>query len=244
MQIPRLIFLGYGIFNNFNELCVMERLFAFIITVLLLASCGSGKNGFRNGDLIFVGIPLSYSIDSTSMDSAIAQATGTEGLNLIHVAIVEIEGDSTFVIDATIKRGVDRHPLDTFIRDFTLKDGSLPVLELMRLKDPRDADIYVANAHKFIGLPYDERFMPDNGAYYCSELVRDSYIRRDGTYIFDAAPMNFKASDGEYPVYWKQLFARLGVPIPQGVEGTNPQDMYGSKAICRICSPFSSQDRR
>lgn len=242
MQIPRLNVKNYGRFKIFVEICTMKRLFIFTITLLLLASCA--RNGFRNGDLIFVGIPLSYSIDSTSMDSAISQATGTDSLNIIHVAIVEVEGDSTFVIDATIKRGVDRHPLDTFLRDFTLKDGTLPVLELMRLKDSKDADIYVSNAHKFIGRPYDEHFMPGNEAYYCSELVRDSYIRPDGEYIFDAAPMNFKGPDGKYPIYWEQLFARLGVPVPQGVEGTNPQKMYGSEAIYRICFPSFSQDRR
>lgn len=52
------------------------------------ASCESnGKTeSLHTGDLVFVGIPTDYSIESGSMDEAIASSTGeAEGLNLIHV---------------------------------------------------------------------------------------------------------------------------------------------------------------
>ena len=105
------------------------------ILVIALASCQRkiSEDTLRTGDLIFVGIPMDYSIEGGSMDEAIASATGSDSLNLIHVAIVEVDSEGKWIIDATIKHGVDRHPLDTFITDFTLKDGSLPVFIVKRL---------------------------------------------------------------------------------------------------------------
>ena len=43
--------------------------------------------------------------------------------------------------------------------------------------------------------------------------------------------MNFKNPDGEFPLYWRQLFEMIGSPIPQGEDGTNPQDMSRSTAL-------------
>ena len=44
--------------------------------------------------------------------------------------------------------------------------------------------------------------------------------------------MNFKNAEGEFPLYWEQLFALLGQPIPQDIPGTNPQAM-SAEAILR-----------
>ena len=205
----------------------MKRLSIFLaFCACLSASCARQPESLRTGDLIFVGIPASYSLDSTSMDAAIADATGApDSLNLIHVAIAEVEGDQTWIIDATIKYGVDRHPLDTFLTQFTLKDGSYPVFEVMRLKDDHVAATAVERAKIFLGTPYDVAFLPDNGAFYCTELVQVSYLTDDGTRIFPSSPMNFKNAEGEFPLYWQQLFALIGQPIPQDIPGTNPQAM-------------------
>ena len=206
-------------------------LFAALAAMSLLASCRQAQkeDKLQTGDLVFVGLPLDYSLEEGSIDEAISSATGSpDSLNLIHVAIAEVSADSTWTIDATIKHGVDRHPLDTFLTDFTLRDGSLPVFIIKRLKDPSKASSFVENAKQFLGQAYDLHFMPDNDSLYCSEIVRDSYILPDGTYLFETTPMNFKGPDGEFPIYWQQLFALLGSPIPQDVPGTNPQEMSSS----------------
>lgn len=188
---------------------------------------GVDDNGLQNGDLIFVGIPMSYTLsDSASADQAIADATDdSSSTNYIHVAIVEVDGDSTFVIDATIKRGVARYPIDTFFTDFKLKDGSYPRFDVMRLKDNANRDVFIANAKRYVGRGYDMWFLADNEEQYCSELVRNAYISRDGSFVFGEAPMNFKKADGEFPTYWVELFGLLGMPIPQDVMGTIPNDM-------------------
>ena len=194
----------------------------------------ASDRALQTGDLIFVGIPADYSLEGDSMGSAISDATGDGVLNLIHVAIAEVGKDTTWIIDATIKHGVDRHPIDTFFRDFTLKDGTLPVFIVKRLKDNKMAEQFVENSKKFLGRPYDVWFSPDNEAMYCSELVRDSYRTPDGGYLFNAKPMNFKNAEGEFPVYWQQLFALIGQEIPQDEPGTNPQDMSGEPVLKEV----------
>lgn len=214
----------------------MKRILTLLATASLLAACAPKAERLRTGDLIFVGIPEDYSLDKDSMDSAITDATGdAQGLNLIHTAIAEVDdAGRTWIIDATIKHGVDRHPLDTFLRDFTLKDGSWPVFEVMRLKDDRQAAASVERAKQYLGRPYDVHFSPTDEALYCTELVYDSYLDADGQPIFHAAPMNFKDADGNFPLYWQQLFARLGEPIPQDIPGTNPQAMSKEPALRRV----------
>ena len=208
------------------------RRFLLIISILLLAvGCGQKADTLRNGDLVFVGLPLDYDAEGGSMDAAISAATGQEGaLNLIHVAIAEVQADSVWIIDATIAHGVDRHPLEVFLKDFTLKDGSYPEFIIKRVKGV-DADVAVERAKTYCGRAYDVRFLPDNEDLYCSELVQLSYLDRAGNQVFDSEPMNFCAPDGTMPPYWEWLFGKLGMEVPQGLPGTNPQKMAESSRL-------------
>ena len=189
----------------------------------------------QTGDLVFVALPLDFMADTTEMSSAIAASTGDSvGINYIHVAIAEVTNDSVWIIDATLAHGVDRHPLDTFFCDFTLNDGSLPQMDIMRLSDNSNAAKYVENAKQFTGRGYDLYFLPDNDEQYCSELVRNSYIDEKGEHLFSEAPMNFKADDGTFPPYWVWLFEQIGQPIPQGLPGTNPNAMSKEKCLKKV----------
>ena len=221
----------------------MKRLFLAAFVLILLTAC-SGGDRLRTGDLIFVGIPLDYAAEAPadSMDTAIAASIGVAGgLNLIHVAIAEVKADSVWIIDATLRHGVDRHPLDTFLTDFTLKDGSLPVFIVKRAEGV-DPEAAVGKAKTFCGQPYDLYFLPDNGAMYCSELVRESFLDAAGRPVFDNEPMNFRAADGSMPPYWEWLFGRLGTPVPQGLPGTNPQGMSASPVLKEVpVRPFSKK---
>ena len=192
-----------------------------VIALLAFTACGRpAPVKLQTGDLLFVG---SGDEDPGSMDEAIASATG----NLTHVAIVEIDSDGNrWVIDATPKRGVCRYPLDTLIDD---NPGASFLVK--RLRDTSGVSLFVGNARRFVGEPYDLTFLPDNGSHYCSELVRDAYRRPDGSYVFEEKPMNFLAPDGSMPPYWESLFERLGIPVPQGISGTNPQDMSASPLL-------------
>ncbi len=204
-----------------------------LLTMLVLVPCckPAGEGLLRNGDLVFVGLPADYRADGGSLDEAISSATGQDGgLNLIHVAIVQVKADSVWIIDATLSRGVDRHPLDTFLRDFTLRNGRYPEFLVKRIKGV-DADEAVERALSHCGCAYDVRFLPGNEDFYCTELVQASYLDRGGNPVFPSEPMNWLAPDGTLPPYWEQLFGRLGMEVPQGVPGTNPQDMAASGVL-------------
>lgn len=205
----------------------------FVILFFSFLTCFGQQAEVQNGDLLFVGLPVDYASSSdSSMASAIIKATrNSDEINYIHVAILEVdENGAIWVIDATLKRGVDRHPLDTFLRDFTLRNGSLPTLDVKRLKNRRDIVNFVDNAKRFCGRSYDLFFLPDNEEKYCSELVRNSYIR-NGKHLFSEAPMNFKSEDGTFPPYWVKLFQRINRPIPQDIPGTNPNAMFKEKIL-------------
>lgn len=196
----------------------MKPRFTLLLLLLSLLSCTDER--LRTGDLVFVfpGEPARTS----SMSEAISQATGAA----IHVGILEVDKDGVWVIDATDERGVDRHPLDTLIADFTSPEGCRPVLEFKRLRDNRKVGEYVRHAKSRLGRPYDWHFAAGEEAFYCSELVWACY---EG--VFPLKPMNFAAPDGSYPAFWKELFERLGEPIPQGAPGTSPQGLYDDPAL-------------
>ncbi len=214
-------------------------IFAAALAVLCSSCRNAGETDLRSADLVFVRIPAGYDLGDDTLSGAIASSTSPSDSSLmtVHVAILEVKGDSTWIIDATIKHGVARYPLDTFLTDFRLKDGSLPVLEVKRPRVSRKEAIqFIENAKTFIGQPYDVHFLPDNGAMYCSELVYHSYVEADGRHLFSEYPMNFLARDGQMPQYWIQLFALLGQEVPQGVMGTNPQAMSEEPVLEDVCT--------
>ena len=213
---------------------IMKRHLLLLTALLLAVGCESRNDHLRNGDLIFVGLPAAYDAATGTMDDAILSSTGEEGaVNLIHVAIAEVKADSVWIIDATIRHGVDRHPLDTFLTDFTLGDGSYPEFIVKRVKGV-DANAAVERAKTFCGRGYDVRFLPDNEELYCSELVQLSYLDASGDPVFASEPMNWLAPDGSMPPYWEWLFGQLGMEVPQGLPGTNPQRMAESGCLVEV----------
>lgn len=189
----------------------------WVAAMLCGAVCAAQPSGWadslRSGDLLFVS-------DSTGMGQAVQESTGRYS----HVAIVERRGDSLYVIDATHTYGVARRPLGQLLEE------GMPV-DVYRQKAPFDTAALMARACEQIGKPYDNAFLPDNGALYCSELVYTVYLGRRGEPLFSAKPMNWRDADGNLPDYWVDHFRKLGIPVPEGVEGTNPADLARSPLL-------------
>ena len=211
-----------------------HTIYIALFMAMLLGACSHNSIQLCNGDLLFVGIPANYSLSDSSMSSAISAATGCGSVNFIHAAIIEIENNTPYIIDATMRRGVARYPLDTFLVDSRSHRGDSLLFIVKRIADAELAAKGVERAKTFIGQPYDLYFLPNNGAMYCSELVYESYRTINGEPLFHAAPMNFKNADGEYPIYWQQLFSRIGQPIPQDTLGTNPQAMQNEEILQEV----------
>lgn len=203
--------------------------------------CGLIGDHIFNGDLIFV-----EAMDS-GMDEAISQATYETGnasrddneRDYSHVGMIENCSDTLFVIEAVPKAGVRRITLMEFLKANDNPHDDNPNCHIYRLRGRKNTsrqmvESYLENAKSHLGEPYDLRYLPDNGAMYCSELVYESYLDEDGGHIFRASPMNFLAQDGTLPEYWADLFSSLKSPIPQGILGTNPNDLARSEAIHEI----------
>lgn len=192
-------------------------LYIGITCTMLAYACN--KQSLRTGDLLFqVG-------QESAMGGAITAATGGKSeLKFTHVGIAICCEKADSVLEATSNGGVRMTALQEFLNKSARMDGQ-PLVVAKRLKDTAGVAAAVARARTFLGQPYDYSFRPDNGKLYCSELVWESYLAPDGRRIFPARPMNFRAADGSMPPFWNELFAKLGEEIPEGVLGTNPNDM-------------------
>ena len=215
----------------------MKRAFLFCCVMsCMMMSCVKNTQqleDIKSGDIIFVSLPMNYSlIDSVEVDDTLSEK------NFIHVAVADVDEDGKlWVIDATLKHGVDRHPVDTFINDFTLRNGELPNMEVWRLKDYSNMDIYMENIKQYIGEEYDMDFVIDNGKHYCSELIYDAYVK-DGEHVFELGEVDMRNSKGTVPIYWIQLFDKISMPLPQGKVGIMPQQMYDEGKLRKVNVKF------
>lgn len=193
-----------------------------------MVACADGGFEPRNGDMLFrVG-------EESQMGEAIREATDRgAALPFTHAAIVEVRDGRCMVIEAC-SHGVVRTDLETFL-SHAARIGGRPAVAVCRLREEfggqQAADAAVARAAEFIGQPYDYSFLPDNGRMYCSELLYECYLDLQGEHIFTARPMNFRSPDGSMPQFWSELFESFGEPVPEGVPGTNPADMFAEPGI-------------
>ena len=171
--------------------------------------------GVATGTLIFVK-------DTAGMGQAVAATTG----KYTHVGIVICTDSGEYVYEALPKRGVICRPLKEWSngRNAASKEDELIVMR--RPSVAFDTVRLLRSLKGFVGTPYDDYFMPNNGRLYCSELVYECYFDKEGNHIFEARPMNFNASNGKPHPYWVKHFKRIAATVPQGVPGTNPSDIF------------------
>lgn len=168
-----------------------------------------------NGDQLF------FKGQSSQMENAIRESTGS----YTHVALMEVDSNGKmWVIEASPEKGVQRIKYTDWLHD---NNGNCN--NVYRLAEPFDTAAVIARAKSLIGKPYDNAFLPDNDAYYCSEFIQAVF---DG--IFESKPMNWRDADGNLPEYWEKHFKELGIPVPEGVPGTNPTDLSKSEKLKKV----------
>jgi uncharacterized protein YycO len=159
------------------------------------------------------------------MEKAISSSTG----EYTHVAIVEVDSTGqVWIIEASGDNGVHRVPYNKW------SYCTFGAFSAYRLNVPFDTAAVIARAKSFLGQPYDDSFLPNNGQMYCSELVYEAYLDAAGNHLFKNQPMNFRDKRGKMPRYWKKHFRKLGIAIPEGVPGTNPSDMSKSPILTNV----------
>lgn len=165
------------------------------------------------GDLVFV-----VGGDS-DFSQAITSATAlTDLMAFDHVGIIDVDSAGVMVVEASPRDGVTVTPWSDF-------KASSPRFMVVDISGAVDASAAVERAKDYIGRPYDWAYGCGTDSIYCSELVQISYLDAEDNPIFASRPMNFLDDRGEIPEFWSQLFEKLGLPVPQGAPGTNPNDM-------------------
>ncbi|MEG2365917.1 MAG: YiiX/YebB-like N1pC/P60 family cysteine hydrolase [Alistipes sp.] len=208
----------------------MKRVLLYIGILFLHFSCAPQPFRPATGDLLF------QVNKSSKMTDAI---TATTGNNYSHVAIAMRCGDADSVLEASSGGGVRTITLDEFLAS-AAQMHDRPLVVVARLRDTTGvAAAAVQRARQYIGQPYDYAYQPRNGRMYCSELIWESYLdRQHSGHLFTARPMNFRDATGKLPDFWVQLFAQQGEPIPEGVIGTNPNDLSKERSLMEVYRYF------
>lgn len=177
----------------------------------------------QSGDLLF------QNLDCGEMCDAIEAVTeGYRGLEFSHVGIVDVSGDSIYVIEA-IGSAVQRIPL----AQFRARNNNQIWVGRLKQADEKIKKRILNFARAQIGKPYDGIFEMKSDRYYCSELVYDAFrIGFGGKAVFPLFPMTFKepGKTGFFPV-WERYYKELGIAIPEGKPGLNPGGISRSQKL-------------
>jgi hypothetical protein len=222
----------------------LRILIVFALVAQLTACHNLQKNArfsIEKGDLLF------QDLDSDSISDAIESVTGGEKyLSFSHVGIVDINSNGDTLVLEAISKGVTYTRLNTFLQRSTTADQK-PKVEVGRLKPEFGALINKAleSGEKLIGKPYDDVYIMGDSTYYCSELIYEIFINtQDSFEVFQLNPMTFKdAGTGNFLPFWIEYYKKLGVDIPEGNPGLNPNGMSTSPNINMVYSYHSNNER-
>ncbi|RXQ93958.1 hypothetical protein EO244_10300 [Ancylomarina salipaludis] len=207
--------------------------FSFLFLSIFLFSCGSRNASetfkLQTGDLLF------QDLDGSSLSDAIEEVTAEEkAMSFSHVGIIVPDENQDLVVLEAIGEAVQLTSLDSFLTR-SLNADRMPKVRVARLKKRHQARMgeAVTYGKSLLGLPYDSIYLMSDSSYYCSELIYDMFKHSgDGSEIFKLKPMTFKdPKTGKFHPVWLDYYKKLGVEIPEGEPGCNPNGMSESKEI-------------
>lgn len=177
----------------------------------------------ENGDLIFQNSecgPLCIAINKVT--------PAIYGKHYSHIGIIDIENDTTFVIEATGNQ-VQKNTIKFFLA------RSKQTVLVGRLKKQYKYLIpqAIQYSQQQIGVPYDDNFIYNNGKYYCSELIYDAFKSANHEKaFFQLFPMTFKEPKSKvfFPG-WVKYYKNRGMAVPEGKLGCNPGGIGQSKKL-------------
>ena len=189
-----------------------------LVFLFLLAACG--REPLRPGDLLF-------QVGEGGMSGAIEASTG--GV-YSHVGILGETLEDVW--EAVPGAGVRHVSLQRFLDESARDAEGKPYVRVFRA--PCDWPDVLKRVQALEGRPYDVAFLPGDASLYCSELVYECYRDSSGAPLFSSIPMTFKGPDGATVPYWTAHYDSLGVAIPEGAPGTNPNDLSHSPILAPV----------
>lgn len=204
----------------------MKRIVFPLVFGLLFLGCTKKETALKNGDFLFL------IASNEGLDQAINVVTeGDSVRNYSHQGLLQIDGIDTFVWHSAPGKGVVRESIKAFRKD---DKGMLREMHVYRLPDTMSKHLPVIwkRANVLLGKPYNETYIMEDDGFYCSEFVYALF----STYgIFELKPMTFTdEKTGRIPDSWMTHYQKLGIQIPEGKQGCNPNGMAGSPYLKRV----------
>ena len=179
----------------------------------------------QNGDILFreaVSTKLSEAIDEVTQ---IGSAT-----HFSHMGLVEMIENQPAILHASPNGGTCRISL----QEFANPNGDSTRVVIYRLKNEYKNCIPAAikKAKSMLGKPYNFSYILSVTSHYCSEFIFKAF---ENDSIFELNPMTFKNPEsGEFLETWINYYKDLGVEIPEGQPGCNPNGMAVSYKLEKI----------
>jgi len=196
-----------------------------LLTVFFACTKPSPKLKLQTGDILF------REKSSENISEAIDQVTQTSGAtHFSHVGMVEVSDTGVVVLHAFPEGGTCLVSLNEFLHP---KGDSVTVIAY-RLKDEWQKAIpeAIQKAHSMLGKPYNFSYVMSDTTYYCSEFV---YLAFASDSVFTLEPMTFKdPATGSFPQTWIEYYQKMGIEIPEGKPGCNPNGLAASGKLEKL----------
>lgn len=204
----------------------MKILLFIFICALYSCSTNEKELSVKTGDILFSSPELNKA--DYTISHAINKVTQVEqSNNYTHMGIVVNDDSGFWVIHANPDSGVSKDTIQKYIEKY-------PNTFVYRLKNNYKQSIPSAinKLGSFLGQPYDYAYIINDSSQYCSGLIYSIFAEYD---IFELEPMTFKNPDSDiYNDFWVYYYDSIGIPIPEGKLGCNPNKMSQSNRLERI----------
>ena len=190
--------------------------------MVLSISCTS-RPQIKSGDIVFrgaLGSDLSKAINDVTQTSKFT--------NYTHIGICDVVDGNVIVYHSDLGKGVVKESLELFMNsDDTISYN----VDLYRIKNigPNQIKEALSKAKSLVSNPYNTTYILEDNGYYCSEYIYEVF-KTDS--VFQLEPMTFKNSETHtFHKGWIEHYKNLGIAIPEGKLGCNPNGMASSNAI-------------
>jgi hypothetical protein len=204
-----------------NRLTILKKLL-YILIIALSASCARTPS-IKSGDIVFRGAI------SSDLSEAINEVTQTSNAtNYTHIGLCDVVDGKVIVYHADLGKGVVSEPIALFLRS---EDTVSYHVDLYRIKNrpTKQIEKAVSLAKSLVGNPYNTTYILEDKGFYCSEYIYELF-KRDS--VFKLEPMTFKNPEtNEFHEGWIKHYENLGIDIPEGKLGCNPNGMAISDAL-------------
>ena len=167
----------------------------------------------KKGDVIFTADKNEKNISSLSL--------GYAEVSYYHCSLYIGNGQ---IIEATPDNGVS-------ISDISKYTDNINLVGRIDCSDEFINNV-IDYAKQHVGKSYNHLFLPNTDTLYCSELIHKVFCQANNKPIFSSQYLNY-INDGKSEIsdYWISLYKSKGLSVPQGKEGSHPNNLSLDKAF-------------